>query len=80
MCIRDSVDTFCDWLQAVESGDRYAVYWLPDSGLTLALNGVTQGSLNDPAGAALVLSIWLGKAAISEGQRDELLAQWRQAR
>ena len=77
---REAIDTFCNWLGAVEAGDRYAVYWLPDSGLTLALNGVAQGTLKDPAGAAVVLSIWLGKAAISESQRDELLAQWQQGR
>ncbi|MBB3047248.1 hypothetical protein FHR99_001484 [Litorivivens lipolytica] len=74
----ETVDTFCSWLTAVEEGDRYAVYWLPEQGLTLALNGEIQGTLNDPDGAALVLSIWLGKAAISESQRDELLSQWRQ--
>lgn len=75
-----AIDAFCDWLEAVESGDRYAVYWLPSQGLTLALNGRELGTLqNDPNGAAVVLSLWLGQAAVSESQRDELLAVWRRS-
>lgn len=73
-----AIDAFCDWLVAVESGDRYAVYWLPSQGLTLALNGRELGTLrDDPDGAAVVLSLWLGRAAVSEDQRDELLSVWR---
>lgn len=76
---RESIDRFCGWLQAVEKGDRYAIYWLPESGLSLALNGEVQGSLPSQEGAAIVLSLWLGRAAVSESQRDELLEHWRSA-
>lgn len=75
-----AINTFCDWLETVESGDRYAVYWLPSKGLTLALNGRELGTLqDDPEGAAVVLSLWLGQAAVSKSQRDELLAAWRRS-
>lgn len=74
---RESVDRFLGWLEGVKNGDRYAVYWLPDQGLSLALNGKVLGSLDSAEGAAVVLSLWLGRAAVSESQRDELLAIWR---
>lgn len=74
---RESVDRFLGWLEGVKNGDRYAVYWLPDQGLSLALNGEVLGSLDSAEGAAVVLSLWLGRAAVSESQRDELLAIWR---
>jgi len=73
----EGIDTFCGWLRAVQKGDRYAVYWLPDSGLTLALNGEVQGSMASREASAIVLSLWLGRAAVSESQRDELLESWR---
>ncbi|WP_372759112.1 chalcone isomerase family protein [Litorivivens sp.] len=77
---RAAIDTFCDWLEGVKPGDRYAVYWLPSQGLTLALNDRPLGSLSgDPQGAAIVLSLWLGQAAVSEAQRDSLLQAWRTA-
>ena len=74
---RESVDRFLGWLRGVKNGDRYAVYWLPGRGLSLALNGETLGTLGDAEGAAVVLSLWLGRAAVSESQRDELLAIWQ---
>lgn len=77
---REGIDTFCGWLRAVEKGDRYAIYWLPGSGLTLALNGNVQGSMSSEEASAIVLSLWLGRAAVSESQRDELLASWRSGR
>lgn len=74
---REGIDTFCGWLQAVEKGDRYAIYWQPGRGLTLALNDKVQGSLASEQASAIVLSLWLGRAAVSESQRDELLSRWR---
>lgn len=71
-----AIDRFCDWLQAVKEGDRYAVYWIPGKGLSLALNGEVQGTLADPEGAQIILSLWLGRAAVSKSQRDELLKSW----
>lgn len=72
-----AIDRFCSWLQSVEKGDRYAVYWTPQSGLSLALNGELKGSLASVEGAAIVLSLWLGRASVSEAQRDEILSDWR---
>lgn len=76
---REGIDIFCGWLRAVEKGDRYAIYWLPGKGLTLALNGEVQGSLASEEASAIVLSLWLGRASVSESQRDELLDSWRAA-
>jgi hypothetical protein len=73
----EGIDIFCGWLQAVEKGDRYAIYWHSEKGLSLALNGEVQGSLPSKEASAIVLSLWLGRAAVSESQRDELLNSWR---
>lgn len=72
-----SIDRLCAWFRDVEAGDRYALYWLPGDGLTLTLNGEALGRIEDPQAAQIVLSLWLGRAAVSEDQRDRLLALWR---
>jgi hypothetical protein len=74
---KDSINAFCGWLKNVKSGDRYSVYWIPEQGLSLALNDKVQGTLTNPVGAQVILSLWLGRAAVSASQRDVLLEQWR---
>ncbi len=71
------IDTFCSWLQAVKKGDRYAVFWLPEEGLSLAFNGEVKGLIESEQAAVIILSLWLGQAAVSESQRDTLLDTWR---
>lgn len=68
---------FSSWYLAVEKGDRYRLTWLPGSGLGLYLNDKPLGVITAPESAALILSVWLGRAAVSEEQRDTMLAAWR---
>lgn len=72
-----AIDRLCNWFRDVEKGDRYALYWIPDNGLTLILNGEALGRIEDARAAQIILSLWLGRAAVSDEQRDRLLAKWR---
>jgi hypothetical protein len=72
------IEEFCGWFDAVEKDDRYSLTWEPNRGLTLARNASPVGVVKDADAAAIILSVWLGRAAISESQRDDMLAQWRQ--
>ncbi|GAB3383720.1 chalcone isomerase family protein [Spongiibacter taiwanensis] len=74
----EEIDRFCGLFKPVEKGDQYSLDWQMDTGLGLALNGEPLGRVQDPMAAQIILSVWLGKAAISESQRDDMLAQWRQ--
>lgn len=71
---------FSSWYQDVEKGDKYRLAWRPAQGLQLYLNDTYLGVIDDPNSAALILSVWLGPAAVSESQRDTMLAAWRRAR
>jgi hypothetical protein len=75
--VADDIARFSNWYLAVEKGDRYRLTWLPSSGLGLYLNDKPLGVITAPESAALILSVWLGRAAVSEEQRDNMLAAWR---
>lgn len=75
--IRPQLSRFYSWFEPVEAGDRYTLYWSPEHGLALELNGRETGRLCHPEAAAVIMSIWLGRAAISGEERDRLLAAWR---
>lgn len=74
---RKAVQQFYGMLEAVSSGDRYQLHWQPNKGLQLLRNGGAVGLIESTEGSQLILSIWLGRAAISESQRDDVLKQWR---
>lgn len=74
---RHEIERFSQWYIGVEKGDRYQLRWQADVGLTLQHNDQILGTLKDPNAAALILSVWLGRAAVSESQRDQFLAEWR---
>jgi hypothetical protein len=69
---------FSSWYQDVEKGDQYRLAWRPEQGLQLHLNEAYLGTIHNPNSAALILSVWLGPAAVSESQRDTMLMAWRQ--
>ena len=75
----EDIARFCTWYIAVEKGDSYQLTWLPKEGLTLTMNDTDLGTINSSESAALILSVWLGRAAVSEDQRDTMLAAWRKA-
>jgi hypothetical protein len=73
------LEQFYSWMTDVEKGDRYGVHWHPENGFALTLNNKLAGTWQSAEASEIILSIWLGKASISEGQRDDILKQWRKA-
>ena len=71
------LELFYSWMQDVEKGDRYAVHWHPEKGFFLRMNGKPVGDWQNPEAAKIILSIWLGQAAVSQSQRDDILKQWQ---
>lgn len=76
---RGAIGEFNNWYLDVEKGDQYRLSWLPGEGLSLFYNERRLGTLQDPGAAQIILSVWLGRAAVSEDQRDAFLARWRQS-
>jgi hypothetical protein len=72
------IERFCSWYEDVNRGDSYSLSWRRDEGLLLSLNTRQLGNIIDPDAAALILSVWLGEAAVSGKQRDAILASWRE--
>ena len=75
---REDIARFNNWYLGVEKGDRYQLRWQAGVGLQLQHNDTLLGTLQDPEAAKLILSVWLGQAAVSESQRDRFLAAWQQ--
>lgn len=76
---RESLEQFSTWYLPVEKGDRYRLSWQPGEGLTLFHNDIPLGRVENSRAAQLILSVWLGPAAVDEGLRDEVLNDWRLA-
>jgi hypothetical protein len=77
--VSEDIARFSSWYLPVEKGDHYRLSWVPKSGLGLYLNDKPLGTIESPESAAIILSVWLGRAAVSEDQRDTMLAAWRKA-
>lgn len=75
----DDIVLFCTWYQDISKGDQYRLSWRPNTGLTLYLNEDPLGVIRDSESAMLILSVWLGRAAVSESQRDTMLAAWQKS-
>lgn len=76
---RDAINTFNNWYLGVEKGDKYRLSWQPSRGLSLHHNGERLGTLQAAEAAQVILSVWLGRAAVSGDQRDYFLKEWRGA-
>lgn len=59
----------------VQPGYRYALTYVPEKGMTLALNGVDLGTIEGEDFAAAVFSMWLGQRPLSDSLKKELLGQ-----
>lgn len=74
---KSTLDAFFAAFRDVEKGDVYKLRWRPQVGLELLLNETKLSRVQDADVATMILSIWLGPAAVSEKQRQTLLEQWR---
>lgn len=73
---RDDIDKLCSLYRDVGAGDRYGLYWIDGRGLVLELNNEPLGTIADAGAARMILSVWLGRAAVSVKHRDLLLQAW----
>lgn len=58
----------------IQAGDRYALSYSPEGGLTLELNGKQVYQSSSPELARAYLGIWLAKDGLSDKLRERLLA------
>lgn len=73
------IEEFASWYLPVSKGDHYQLSWQQGEGLSLVHNTQLLGRIAQPEAAALILSVWLGEAAVSEAQREAFLQAWRQS-
>lgn len=72
--LRPQIDALHQRFADIRSGDRYALNYQPDSGLTLERNGQVLFHSDDAQLAKAYLGIWLAPKGLSDKLRDNLLA------
>jgi hypothetical protein len=73
--LRGALDALHDRFQDIQPGDRYALNFAPESGLSLERNGEIAFTSQDPELAKTYLGIWLAPNGLSDTLRNQLLAQ-----
>ncbi len=69
-----TLNAFTRAYRSVEPGDRYALTWHHDT-LSLALNGETLYTGDDPVLASALFGLWLGDQPLRDDFRDALLGR-----
>ena len=72
--LRPEVDALHATFRDIRPGDRYALNFNANSGLTLEVNGKVAYTSQDPALAKAYLGIWLSPNGLSDKLRTSLLA------
>jgi len=54
------------FFKTVDAGDRYLLWYVPEEGIVLELNGQRQGGINEPGFADVYFRIWLGADPIDQ--------------
>jgi hypothetical protein len=72
--LRPDIDALHATFRDIQPGDRYALNFNIDSGLTLEVNGKSVYSDQNPALAKAYLGIWLSPNGLSDTLRTSLLA------
>jgi hypothetical protein len=73
--LRPRIDRMNTFYRDVKPGDRYALTYVPGTGIELALNGTTLGTVEGADFAAAVFAIWLGPKAIDASLKVQLLGR-----
>lgn len=76
--LRPAVEALHSHFRDIRRGDRYALNYSPQTGLSLEHNGVTVFTSADGQLARAYLGIWLAPEGLSEELRESLLANSRQ--
>jgi hypothetical protein len=72
--LRDALDGLHESFRDIRPGDRYALNFSPDGGLTLERNGKIAFTSQNPQLAKVYLGIWLAPKGLSDELRNRLLA------
>lgn len=68
--VRNEITQFLNYFnQEVKQGDEQILQWLPDGKIEIIINGNKQGSINNPAFAKALWSIWLGDKAVVDREK-----------
>ncbi len=70
--LRSDLDRMYGFYEDVREGDRYALVYRPETGLSVWFNGSLKGTIPGDAFARSYLGIWLSDAPLSDGLRDAL--------
>ncbi|SFC30584.1 Chalcone isomerase-like [Marinospirillum celere] len=73
--IEENLEEFLALYQSVEPGDRYALTWLPETGISLLLNGESLGSFDNAQLAQALFAIWIGDNPGDRRLKNALLGQ-----
>lgn len=73
--LRGELDRLHQSFRDIVAGDRYALAYNPEQGLSLERNGTVAFTSRNPALAQAYLGIWLAPDGLSDSLRDTLLAQ-----
>lgn len=71
--IEKELEAFLQLYRDVQPGDRYALTWFPDRGISLNLNGEQLGSFNNKTLARALFAIWLGEQPGDQDLKQALL-------
>lgn len=71
--IEPRVELINSWYQSVKKGDRYELEYAPGVGTSLIFNGEKQGTIPGADFSRAYFAIWLGRQALDEDLRDQLL-------
>ncbi len=71
----NEIQQFHEGYRSVKDGDEYVVYYQPDEGLTLWLNGELLANTENKSWASVYFSIWLGADPFSSSLKAALLGQ-----
>jgi hypothetical protein len=66
------IEKMGSWFSTVEPGDRYLLYYEPDRGTALALNGKEVGVIPGNEFAEIYFQIWLGKKPVDQKMYEGL--------
>ncbi len=70
--IKSKVDRLLGWLSGVGDGDRHVYTYIPGQGVTIQIDGLTEGTIAGETFSNMFFKIWLGKPP-NEGLKRGLL-------
>ena len=73
--LSERIERLGELYRDVSPGDRYSLTFLPGQGTELALNGRALGVVEGEDFAEAVFAIWLGRAPLDEGLKEDLLGK-----